>query len=163
MITVCVSVPKLKIWKSKSKLLIITRPFVNTSGLLVNICKQRLFSIHLRDVHTPSDLTTGSNQLIFSCWPLLGSLAEIKWDKVVCNIWPGVTALGFPQSENVRSTFGNRLPILSSPTRYFSTFLSLTYIFIRLRIRWQDTQFDRWCRWYGTLLSRPSSLLRHPT
>ena len=122
MITVCVSVPKLKIWKSKSKLLIITRPFVNTSGLLVNICKQRLFSIHLRDVHTPSDLTTGSNQSIFSCWPLLGSLAEIKWDKVVCNIWPGVTALGFPQSENVRSTFGNRSPILLNPLRYFSTF-----------------------------------------
>ena len=39
-----------------------------------------------------------------------------------CTIWLGVTALGFPQPENVRSTFGNRSPILLNPLRYFSTF-----------------------------------------
>ena len=44
-----------------------------------------------------------------------------KWDKVVCNIWLGGTALGFAEPENVRSTFGNRSPSLSPPPCRYSS------------------------------------------
>ena len=70
-----------------------------------------------------------------------------------CTIWLGVTALGFPQPENVRSTFGNRSPILLNPPEIlqhifchrrihiFASHISGTTVTVKGNNKSEDTRF----------------------
>ena len=68
------------------------------------------------------------NNPICSCLVLFVQFGKNRRRSSFCTIWLGVTALGFPQPENVRSTFGNRSPILLNPPEI------LQHIFCHRRI-----------------------------